>query len=280
MAMSVERFEQRKRDEGLKPNTVRSYSKCIRAYLAWLKQKKEEPNDDNARAFLLRLKNLGYKPSTLVLYRNSLKAYFSTMGREMAHVKLPSAKLGPPKYYPVNAIKKLYAAATAPRDRAMISIAYCTAMRIDELRTRRMKDYSINDPKKASVFVAGKTAEDTNAYLPLSETAVKDLKAYLATLPRALRPDEYVFHGKDPSVPMPDTTARDRMYAIKKKAGIKEPGAWHRIRHSRATHLREQDVPLPDIQAVCRHKDPKTTMRYARATPEYVRKTLQGKDVL
>ena len=51
--MSVERFEQRKRDEGLKPNTVRSYAKCVRAYLAWLQQKKEEPSSDNATAFLL-----------------------------------------------------------------------------------------------------------------------------------------------------------------------------------------------------------------------------------
>lgn len=280
MAMSVERFEQRKRDEGLKPNTVRSYAKCVRAYLAWLQQRKEEPDNANATAFLLRLKNGGYKPSTLVLYRNSLKTYFAAMGKEMVHVKLPSAKLGPPKYYPVNTFKRLYGAAKDPRDRAMVSIGYTTAMRLDELRTRKMKDYSINDPKKASVFVAGKTAEDTNAYLPLSETSVKDLKAYLATLPRVLQPEEYVFHGRDPSVPMPDSTARDHMYAMKKRAGIKEPGAWHRIRHSRATHLREQDVPLPDIQAVCRHKDPKTTMRYARATPEYVRKTLQGKDVI
>jgi len=280
LATSIKRFEQRRQNEGLKPNTVRSYTKCVRAYLEWLQARKEEPNSDNAAAFLIHLKNKDYKPSTLVLYRNSIKTYFADIGMEMAHVKLPSAKLGPPKYYPVNTFKKLYAAAKDPRDRAMLSICYTTAMRLDELRTRQMKDYNIADINKASVFVAGKTPEDTNAYLPLSETAVKDLKAYLATLPRALLPDEYVFHGKTPSIPMPDTTARDRMYALKKRAGIKEPGAWHRIRHSRATHLREQDVPLPDIQAVCRHKDPKTTMRYARATPEYVRKTLQGKDVI
>ena len=280
MAMSVERFAKRKLDEGLKPNTVRTYSKCIRAYLSWLMGRREEPNDENAKAFLLSLKDGGYKPSTLVLYRNSLKSYFSAMGKEMVHVKLPSAKLGPPKYYPVNTFKKLYEAAKDPKDRAMISIGYSTAMRLEELRTRKMKDYDIKDVSRASVFVAGKTAEDTNAYLPLTETAVRDLKAYLASLPRPLQPDEYVFHGRDPSVPMPDATARDHMYAIKKRAGIKEDGAWHRIRHSRATHLREQGVPLPDIQAVCRHKDPKTTMRYARATPEYVRKTLQGKDVI
>jgi site-specific recombinase XerD len=283
MNLRIGDFEALKRSEGLSPETVRTYVKCVRLYLEWIADQKthdKEPNDANARAFLLHLMGKGYKPSSLVLYRASLCSYFEAMGHELKHVKLPSPKFGPPKYYSVADFKRLYASAETPLDKAMLSVDYSTAMRLCELRTRKIKDFDITDARTASVFVSGKTADDTNSFIPLMPSAVRDLRAYLESLPIKLGPEDFVFFGKVPSIPMSAATARNHMYRLKTKAGILEGGAWHRIRHTRLTHLRDKDVPMSEIQAMGRHKDPKTTERYARATPEHLRKKVQGTDIL
>jgi integrase len=44
----------------------------------------------------------------------------------------------------------------------------------------------------------------------------------------------------------------------------------HQLRHSAATHLGEQKVPLQLIMAKTRHKNPRTAMRYTRPGGEAV----------
>ncbi|MGI5170095.1 tyrosine-type recombinase/integrase [Spirillospora sp. CA-253888] len=44
----------------------------------------------------------------------------------------------------------------------------------------------------------------------------------------------------------------------------------HRLRHSAATHLGEQKVPLQLIMTKTRHKNPRTAMRYTRPGSEAV----------
>jgi integrase len=53
------------------------------------------------------------------------------------------------------------------------------------------------------------------------------------------------------------------------------PGCWspaagwelHQLRHSAATHLGEQGVPLQLIMAKTRHRTPRTAMRYVPPVP-------------
>ena len=48
--------------------------------------------------------------------------------------------------------------------------------------------------------------------------------------------------------------------------------AWtlHQLRHSAATHLGEQGIPLQLIMAKTRHRNPRTAMRYVRPGAEAV----------
>ena len=45
---------------------------------------------------------------------------------------------------------------------------------------------------------------------------------------------------------------------------------WHQLRHSAATHLGEQGIPLQLIMAKTRHRNPRTAMRYVRPGAEAV----------
>jgi integrase/recombinase XerD len=50
----------------------------------------------------------------------------------------------------------------------------------------------------------------------------------------------------------------------------------HVLRHSRATHLYDADVPLPYIRDILGHVDLSTTEIYARASTEAKRKALEA----
>jgi site-specific recombinase XerD len=267
---------------GLKPQTWRSYDKCIRHYLAWLETRKKVMSPQTGVEFLTQMRDCKqYKPSTLQLYRISIQVWFRANRLELPHVKMPSAKQGLPKFYKKEALKTLYGAADCPRDKALFSITYDAAMRIEEAVTRKRKDFEIDDPKKASVFVNGKTGPESDAWLPLSPNTVRDIYEYINSLPYEPGPEDYMFTMQgNKTRPMPTSTARDIMYRMKARAGITENGAWHRLRHSRATHLLSDDTPITTVQAVCRHGNIKTTLKYAHTTAEATRRQIQGKDVL
>ncbi len=50
-----------------------------------------------------------------------------------------------------------------------------------------------------------------------------------------------------------------------RRAGIVKPVTPHTLRHAFITAALDAGVPLPDVQEVASHADPRTTMRYDRA---------------
>lgn len=268
--MTLEKFESILKVEGKSTETIRTYTKCVRQYLLWLK--KRQPNKENVLAFLLKLvKNKDLKPSTKRMYATSLKIYFDKMELKFPKVKMPVVSWGKPKALTEEEYARLYKATKGDaRARAMLSLAYSTGVRVGELVSRTRKDLDMRNPKKAKLMVAGKTGADTDAWLPVNDRAVEDLRAYLTSLPMTLGPDDYVFHGAAPQFAMHTNMAREILYKIEEKAGIDKQG-FHVTRHSRATHLVAKGVPLPYIQGLLRHKDPKMTFRYTQPMTEDMR---------
>jgi len=93
----------------------------------------------------------------------------------------------------------------------------------------------------------------------------------------ALQDQDYFFHrpGNTKTAVSKATLSR-QLYRLCDKVGIKRI-SWHKIRHSRATHLRQDDVKVENIQALLRHKSLATTMRYASTDTEKLREKLRGK---
>ena len=272
--MSLQKFQDILRVEGKKEGSVRTYSKCIRGYIAWLKDK--QPTSDNVLSFMATLVKRELRPSTIRLYKIALKLYFDKENLKFPKVKTPVVRWGKPKALSEAEMQSLYRATKGnPRARTLLSFAYSTAVRVEELTTRMVSDLNIKNPKKASVFVAGKTGPETDAWLPLDEIAVRDLKAYFDELPMKLEDGDYIFFGRDTKTPMSTNTAREILYAVQKKAKMEKTG-WHVIRHSRLTHMAMNGVSLSMIQSQARHTDPKMTMRYIQGTTEDLREVSKG----
>jgi site-specific recombinase XerD len=74
--------------------------------------------------------------------------------------------------------------------------------------------------------------------------------------------------------------ANERLYALCSELGMRKGVSWHWIRHSRATHLREDDVRLEDIGSLLRHRSSATTLIYASTDTEKLRKNVNKNDIL
>jgi integrase/recombinase XerD len=267
--------------ENKPPETLRTYDKCLRKYEDFLSRRKLKNNADSMLDFLNYIVNTEkLKPNTVKLYMIILKRYFKFLEIPFPKVRLPNVPMGAPKFIEKDAFKKLYdATVDNPMLRCQLSVCYSCAMRIEELTTRKSIEVDLN---KARVFVAGKTGPESDAWLPMTETTVRDARAYLLWrrdqgMP-LLQDQDYFFHRtKDCKVPVSKATLSKQLYKLCDQVGIKRI-SWHKIRHSRATHLRQDDVKMEDIQALLRHKSIGTTLRYARTDTEKLREKLKGKD--
>jgi integrase len=104
-----------------------------------------------------------------------------------------------------------------------------------------------------------------NEAVELSATLLVQLREYW----RVFRPYEWLFPGREPTVPLGVTSAQKSYTAAKRKVGVDKLGGIHGLRHAYATHQLAAGMPLIKLQHQLGHKDIRTTMRYLHWIPNY-----------
>jgi site-specific recombinase XerD len=291
MVQTVEdRFEAMLRLEQKSIETIRTYQKAVRKFLIFLEVHDLPLAGASVVPFFSMMNEEEHaKPSTMRLYIISLKRYFDFL-REQEHMdisfpkmKYPTVHRNKPKFLDKADFQRLYTGTWGdPQLRAMVSTTYATAMRVSEICNSKVGDYNLG--KTPSVLVSGKTPEETDAVLPLTATAVADIKAYLKDVKErtGYRPgkDAYMFFQEDDvKQNVYPRMMNEKLYRVCDSLGM-ERVSWHWIRHSRATHLREDDTAMADIQDLLRHRSPATTAIYAHTDTEKLRKKVNRTDIL
>jgi site-specific recombinase XerD len=202
--------------------------------------------------------------STTATYQNQLNAFYKWMFQE-GHIKEnPLAKIDKIKYdmklpifLTVEEIKRMLEVAKIayPRDELMISVMYATGVRVSELVGIKKKDM---DWSYNRIKVFGKGAKERTVEVPAP--FMRDLEAYS----KCFKDDQRLFNYH------PSTVEGD-IRKIRAMAEINKKVTPHKLRHSFATHMIQNNGNVEAIRKLLGHTSLNTTQRYMHLGEKEVR---------
>jgi integrase len=157
--------------------------------------------------------------------------------------------------------------------RTMTILALNTGMRIGEICGLSWDDIDLETRqlvvrRTATLGIVGSPKNNRERQIPLSAAAVETL----ASIPKGHRSRRFVFQRKTGEL-YPYATARWQLSQACRRAGMREIG-WHVLRHTFASWLVADGVPLLVVQTLLGHASIEMTMRYSHLAPSSFRSAI------
>ena len=148
----------------------------------------------------------------------------------------------------------------------LILLALNTGLRFGELIAVSWENINFNSQilTVSSAISRGKLGSPKNnkaRNIPLNRAAIEMLKRRKTTSDK----NNLVFPNSIGKYLIQEG-CRKLLHKLCQKAGLRKIG-WHTLRHTFASHLAENGVPMRSIQELLGHSDTSTTMRYAHLSP-------------
>ena len=284
-AFQLERFrDYLALEAGNSAHTVASYLRDIARLAEYASSRgakaPEQLTAPQIREFIYFLKDLGLAPTTIRRQISAIRTYFKFLVGEGLATRDPSERIESPKRWrtlpavlTVAEIDKLLAAPNtderlALRDAAILEFAYATGVRVSELISVKLHDFSFEE---RTVRVLGKGSKER--IIPFGKIALGRISSYA----RELRP--HLDRGKSRGVlflnargaPLSRVGAWGIIKANARRAGLTKRVTPHTLRHTFATHLLEGGADLRAVQEMLGHADLATTQLYTHVDRDYLR---------
>ena len=262
-----------KRLLGYQPGTIKAYRLQLDLLIRYTGDMEfPEVTYQGLKQYLASLTHL--KPGTVGYRIKFIRSYFRWAHEEgfipanpAVKIKEPKMGLRIPKALPERDIEMLREACETPKEHAIIEFIYTTGCRIGEVVKLNKGDINWQN---RSCIVMGKGSKEREVYFNIKcgiwlETYVmnrKDNDPALSVTQRA--PHR-----------MSISRMRNIVKDIAKRAGIQVSVSPHKLRHSYATHLLDNGMPLEVIQSMLGHSKLETTRIYAQLSGQRRREMYQ-----
>jgi len=213
---------------------------------------------EDARDFLLYLKNKGDKASTLNNKNGSLVFFYKrVLGKLWDDNLVPRAinDYAVPRILSRAEIDRLLDATSNLKYKAIFAIMYSSGLRISEVLHLHYDDISRTNMQ---IYIH-ETKTHTSRYALLSERALDILTEYWF---KCGRPKGILFPNQWTGNYLTSSATRLELNKSVEKAGLPKNIHSHCLRHSFATHLLEDGVDIRYIQTLLGHRSPKSTEIY------------------
>jgi integrase/recombinase XerD len=264
-SIPLQRYKRFLEDNGFRDSTIDSYVGHVGRYLKF--SGTDKPSVEAAGQFRQVLHEKRLSRSTINNYSFAMVNYHKMLGET---VSFPFLKRNDdlPYYFNEGDVRDIFDACNNLKHYAMLQTLFYGCLRASELCNLDDQDL---DLKTLTIHVrAGKGGRDGIAYI--SNDCAKTLKKYLEVRPpleiEDRRPLFYSDFGK-----RWERRSINRMFIYyKKKAGIEKAGGVHVFaRHTAASILVANGCDLRLIKELLRHKDIRTTLRYAHVGEKTLR---------
>jgi integrase/recombinase XerD len=270
-------------EKGLAQNTILSYSRDLRKFLAFLGKNKLTWNgvgEETLVQFIHQESRAGLSARSRARLISALKSYFKFLvlsgfikGNPASGLSSPSTWLSLPKFLTVKEVEELLRAPDEKeplglRDRAMLEVLYASGLRVSELVTLKPPDVNLDD---GFLICRGKGGKER--IVPVGREACGYVRRYLREIRARFEagPSPFLFltrRGKG--------FTRQGFWKLLKgyagKAGLSAKISPHILRHSFATHLLERGADLRSVQLMLGHSQITTTQIYTHVSRERLRR--------
>lgn len=276
-------------ERGLSANTIMSYERDLKQYIAFLVQQQVNSFQEVSRYtiidFLQHLKDEKKSSATIIRMVSSLRKFHQFLRQEqvtqddpMQHIETPKKAQVLPKILSLEEVETLIETPKTNttlglRDRAILEVMYATGLRVTELITLKLQDLHL---QLGLIQTLGKG--DKERIIPLGDQAIHWLELYLEkSRPQLVKSNQavpFVFlnhHGNGLS----RQGIWKNLHAIVLEAGITKPVTPHTLRHSFATHLLENGADLRVVQELLGHADISTTQIYTHISKKRMTEVYQ-----
>ncbi len=264
-------------------NTVASYLRDIRQYVAWFRETQDADVVDatqlNITDFLAHLDEEGRSNATKSRVLASLKNFYSYLVSSgflnespVKDVKVDRGEKKLPQILTNQEIECLLEQPSLSdpkgiRDKAMLEVMYATGIRVSELINLNIEDVNLD----ASVIKCSRGKK--SRLIPLYQDAIQALTTYLRDVRKAMlaNPDEHALFVNIGGVRM----SRQGFWKILKHyqglAHIDKEITPHTLRHSFAVHLLENGADIGAVQELMGHSDISSTQMYTHMVDQHLK---------
>jgi len=257
----LSKFKNELNIEGYSPKTISIYILYLDLFEKFIKKDLVTAKSDDVVNYMsfLKLEKL-VSSSTLNLFLSIIKHFYSDFLKQNLHIdiKLPRKANKIPVVLTSKEIIELINITKNKRNRLIIEFIYSTGVRISECTNMKLKELDFSE--FTGKVISGKGNKDR--LIILSKKWVGEYKKYLEK--RKLKVDsEYVFCRSD-GKPLSVDSIQKFLKVSANAAGIKKIVSPHKLRHSFATSLLENDVNIRYIQQLLGHANLNTTQIYTK----------------
>ncbi|MGV8127504.1 MAG: tyrosine-type recombinase/integrase [Methanothrix sp.] len=261
----LRRYKRYLEDQGFRQSTVESYVGNVKRYLDFAQT--DRPSIDTAAIFRDSLHDRNLGRSTINNYSFAVISYHR-MHDEIISFPFMKRNDEIPSYFSEDEVSKIFSVCGNLKHLAMLQVLFYGCLRASELCNLDDKDL---DLKSMIIRIReGKGGRDGISYI--SEECARILKQYLE-----LRPP-LVVNGTHPLFYTDfgnrwDRRDVHRMFQhYKKMAGVERAGGVHVFaRHTAASILVANGCDLRHVKELLRHRDIRTTLRYAHVGEKTLR---------
>ncbi|MDD4466084.1 MAG: tyrosine-type recombinase/integrase [Dehalococcoidales bacterium] len=264
-----------------RPLTVKKYYDAILKFFAYTWLKPELITDDHIRDYLRYVETeLKWSTSYLMINYSALKFFFEfTFPRDLKTLQIYRLRHDHPlpEVLSQQEVRDIIANVKDIRYRACLILIYTCGLRISE--ALKVKFADINAKQGLLKILDGKGGK--NRVVPIPQNTIRILREMWQTH----RHGELLFpgyrHAQKPTLRYYGTTDKTFSSATVLKyfqdsaeeLGFRRPLNLHTLRHSYATHLLEEGVPVRVVQEYLGHEDVATTMVYLHLTSKLCRES-------
>lgn len=265
----IESFLAAKRIDGLSPKTLKDYGLVLRSFARNVDRPPEEITADDVRRYLAGLSERGLKNGSIVTHANTLRSFFAWLTGEGLIHRNPMCRIrtrrvdraATRKPLTAGELEQLRAACGDAREQALLSFLVTSGCRLSEAAGIRADQV---DWRRRSIRITGKGRKTRTVYFS-EETAVL-LDAYIQEQGQGTP-----LFSTGGGTPLSPRSIQRLLRALGERAGLERRVHPHILRHTFATQALQGGMPLPMLQQLLGHEDPKTTMIYAEILPEAAR---------